>query len=92
MEQVVRDQKRVENHWLGWLPVLCVDILQRNSEHRSSKMCSAVLMNCFNEFFDWPKLWQTGFPRGIEGIEKVLHFKIHFQDLEKVGIEKVWKF
>jgi len=26
----------------------------------------------------------TGFPRGIERIEKVLKFKIVFQDLEKV--------
>jgi len=25
----------------------------------------------------------TGFPRGIESIEKVLDFKISFQDLEK---------
>jgi len=30
--------------------------------------------------------WQesSGFPRGIESIEKVLNFKIGFQDLEKV--------
>jgi len=27
---------------------------------------------------------ETGFPRGIESIEKVLNFKIGFQDLEKV--------
>ena len=26
----------------------------------------------------------AGFPRGIESIEKVFNFKIHFQDLEKV--------
>jgi len=26
----------------------------------------------------------TGFPRGFESIEKVLNFKIGFQDLEKV--------
>jgi len=26
----------------------------------------------------------SGFPRGIESIEKVLNFKIGFQDLEKV--------
>jgi len=29
-------------------------------------------------------LFSTGFPRGIESIEKVLNFKISFQDLEKV--------
>jgi len=27
---------------------------------------------------------KSGFPRGIESIEKVLNFKISFQDLEKV--------
>jgi len=29
-------------------------------------------------------LWKSGLPRGIESIEKVLNFKIGFQDLEKV--------
>ena len=33
--------------------------------------------------FDALLLLSTGFPRGIESIEKVLNFKIHFQDLEK---------
>jgi len=42
----------------------------------------------------------TGFPRGIESIEKVLNCEIGFQGLEKIlnlakmyiNIEKVWKF
>jgi len=43
-------------------------------------------------------VYSPGFPRGIESIEKVLNFKIGFQDLEKVlkkyalSIEKVSKF
>jgi len=31
----------------------------------------------------WPKKPYPGSPRGIENIEKVLNFRIVFQDLEK---------
>jgi len=32
----------------------------------------------------WWQNFTTGFPRGIESTEKVMNFKIDFQDLEKV--------
>ena len=41
-------------------------------------------MNKFTVDFQLSGVLLPGFPRGIESIEKVLNFKIGFQDLEKV--------
>jgi len=35
-------------------------------------------------------VWPSGFPRGMESIEKVLNFKIGFQDLKVLNLAKMY--
>jgi len=48
---------------------------------RNLGIAASVLLKSVNLSF---VLMYAGFPRSIESIEKVLNFKIGFQDLEKV--------